>query len=803
MAVEFSELLRRHRLAAGHTQATLAELAGLSEQAVSLLERGTRRRPRVETIHALSTALKLTAEAEQELLDSVRATGTPAMPTGRTMPVPWELPQTVADFTAREGQLSKVLSALAGAGNSTVCLVITGMGGVGKTALAVHAGHLCAEQFPDGQLYVALRGHDPGVALTSAEALGQLLRSLGVRHEAIPDGLDEMARLYRSRMAGRRMLILLDDASSVDQITPLLPGGSGSAALITSRRFLATLPGSLIVRLPTFTSSESLRLLASVAGEERVNSELDAALELSELTGGLPLALRLIGARLTMRPQWLLQHFVDQLQDEQRSLDELGIDHSGVRATFASSLNELTASPHAADRDAARAFDLLSLANGPEISVPLVARLLDLDVRTTEDRLERLVDLHLLDSLGPQRYQLHDLLRAYARERLSAPERGPERTAAIERGLKFYVAAAWQAQRLTHPWSPRQPIGELDLTDVPVFADLTDAPAWFDTQYDSILALYKVASAVPGLARRYGPSLALGLFGYLEIRAYWLRMRTFLDLVLASGTPSDEPVTWGWLQHDRAIPDIELGHLDQGRVRLLQSLEQFEAADHLGGVARCCSSLSHVCERLDRLDEAIDWGERGLKLAQEADELNALGTSHLALGVLYNRVGRQAEAGAAFRDSLELAERAGNDRSLARRHRVAAASYLAADSYDSAIEHLQAALGIYTRIDDPPGLAESRQYLGQIEFARGNFSEAERNIREGLRLIELHNNSDSHRRGQLLAVLARIQDATAEPAAARVSRSRAIEIFEAEGVVGAAEELRGEQVAASGDGAAG
>ncbi|MDX6282559.1 MAG: hypothetical protein QOH03_3630, partial [Kribbellaceae bacterium] len=164
MAVEFSELLRRHRLAAGHTQATLADLAGLSEQAVSLLERGTRRRPRGETIHALSAALKLTTESEQELLDSVRATSTPVLPPSPSAHVPWELPQTVADFTAREGQLSKVLDALAGVGSSTVCLVITGMGGVGKTALAVHTGHLCADQFPDGQLYVALRGHDPGAA---------------------------------------------------------------------------------------------------------------------------------------------------------------------------------------------------------------------------------------------------------------------------------------------------------------------------------------------------------------------------------------------------------------------------------------------------------------------------------------------------------------------------------------------------------------------------------------------------------------------------------------------------------------
>ncbi|NEA33825.1 helix-turn-helix domain-containing protein [Streptomyces sp. SID13031] len=799
MAVAFSELLRSHRLAAGHTQAALAELAGLSEQAVSLLERGTRRRPRPETIHALSTALKLNDDAEQELLASVRAPS-PLQPAIRSLPIPWELPQTVADFTAREDELDKVLKALGRSGSASVALVITGMGGVGKTALAVHAGHLSADRFPDGQLYVSLRGHDPGAALTGAEALGQLLRSLGVRQEAIPDDADEMARLYRSRMAGRRMLILLDDASSVDQVTPLLPGSSGSATIITSRRFLATLPGSLIVRLATFTSSESLRLLASVASEQRVNSEEAAARELSELAGGLPLALRLIGARLTMRPQWLLQHVVDQLQDERRSLDELGLDHSGVRATFASSLNELTASPRAEDRAAATAFDLLSLAGGPEISVQLVARLLEQEVGTTEGLLERLVDLHLLDSIGPLRYQMHDLLRAYAQERLSSDERDIERTSAIERGLKFYVAAAWQAQRVTHPWSPRQPIDELDLTGVPVFADLTEGPAWFDAEYDSIIALYKMASTVPGLARRYGPSLALGLFGYLEIRAYFQRMRTVLDLALASGRPEDDLVTWGWLEHDRAIPEIELAHLEQGYARLLRALSHFEDAQHLAGLARCFSSLSHVCERLDHLDEAIEWGERGLKLAREAGELGALGTSQLVLGVLYNRVGRTVEASASFQASLELAD---SDRLLARRHRLAAVSYLAAGSYESGIDHLNAALGIYARIDDPVGSAEARQHLGQVELARGNYPEAERNVREGLRLVELHNDSDNYRRAQLLASLAAIQDATAKPAAARTTRLQAIEIFEAEGVTAAAEDLRREQLAVPKSGSAG
>ncbi|MDX6258939.1 MAG: hypothetical protein QOH84_627 [Kribbellaceae bacterium] len=802
MAVEFSELLRRHRLAAKHTQAALAELAGISEQAVSLLERGTRRRPRAETIQALSMALHLGPDAEQELIASVRAhIPTAQQPATSSAPVPWELPQTVADFTAREDELGKVLEALGHAGTSGMRLVITGMGGVGKTALAVHAGHRATDQFPDGQLYVALRGYDPNAALTGAEALGQLLRSLGVRHEAIPDGIDEMARLYRSRMAGRRMLVLLDDAISVDQVTPLLPGGGGSAVIITSRHFLSTLPGSLIVRLPTFTASESLRLLASVTGDRRVKAEKAAARELSELTGGLPLALRLIGARMTARPGWSLRDFVDQLQDEHRRLDELGLDHSGVRATFASSLNELVASPWTTDHDAAVAFDLLSLADGPEISAHLVARLLDTDVRTAAALMERLVDLHLLDSIGPLRYQMHDLLRAYADERLSVGERAAERSSAIERGLRYYVAAAWQAQRVTHPWSLRQPTEELDLTGVPVFTHEAAAPIWFDAEYNSILDLYRKALLLPVVAGRYGPSLALGLFGYLEIRANWRGMRSLFDLALASGRPEDDPVTWAWLEHDRAIPDVEQGHLEQARVRLLRSLSLFETTRHLGGLARCCSSLSHVCERLDHLDEAIEWGERGLKLAQDSGDLAVLGTSQLAVGVLYNRVGRGADAAAAFQASLELAEVASNDRSLARRHWNIAASYLAIGSYKHGIEHLNLALGLFSSLNDPVGLAACFQNLAQAELAQGNYPEAERNVREGLRLTELH--SDSHRQASLLANLARVQDATAEPAAARQTRLAAIKIFEAEGVIAAADELRREQLAASGTGSEG
>lgn len=795
MAVAFGELLRRHRLAASLTQAGLAEVAGISEQAVSLLERGSRRRPRAETIHALSTALQLDPGAEQELVAAARgSSASPPQSPQRSTPAPWELPQTVADFTAREGELDKVLGALALAETTSVRLVITGMGGVGKTALAVHAGHVSADRFPDGQLHVKLRGYDPDAALTGTEALGQLLRSLGVRHDAIPAGVDEMAKLYRSRIAGKRILILLDDAISVDQVIPLLPGGNGSATIITSRQFLATLPGSLIVRLSTFTATDSVRLLSNVAGASRVSSEEAAAKELAHLTGGLPLALRLIGARLTARPSWLLQHFVDQLQDEHRRLDELGLDHSGVRATFAASLNELLASPRATDRDAAAAFDLLSLADGPEISVPLAGRLLDKDELVAEGLLERLVDLHLLDSVGPLRYRMHDLLRAYATERLSIAERVAERQAAIERALQFYVAAAWQAQRITHPWSPRQPTEELDLTGVPDFAGGVEPSLWIDAEYDSIPPLYRKASALPGLARRFGPSLALGLFGYLEASEHWLRMRSLYDLALASGDPADDPTTFGWLEHDRAVPDVEQGHLDLAQVRLLRALDLFEAAHDIGGMARCCSSLSHVGERLDQLDKAIDWGERGRALAEKAGDLAALGTSHLVLGMLYNRVGRSVDAEAAFQASFDLAEQSGHGRSLARRRLNAASSYLVVGAYARCIDHLNAALALFaSSVDDPVGLAQTLQLLGDTQLALGNYADGERTVREGLRLTEIHNYR--WRRAGLLVTLAAIQDATADPAAARRTRLQAIEIFEAEGMAAAADDLQREQLA--------
>ncbi len=795
MKTPLSDLLRQQRLASGLTQAELAERAGISEQAISLLERGARSRPRRSTVEGLAAAMNLAPDAARAL---VEAAGTgrpgappPAQPTETVAvrtPVPWQLPPAVADFTARAEELDKVLATLRSDEISSRLVTVTGMGGVGKTALAVQAGHQSAQQFPDGQLYIKLRGYDQDAALSPAEALGQLLRSLHVQPEAIPSSVDEMAAMYRSLIAGRRILLLLDDANSIDQVTPLLPGDPGCATIITSRRFLATLPGNRIVRLSAMAEGEALLLLSALTGAQRVAAEGEAARDIVRLTGGLPLAVRLVGARLAARPNWQLQDIVDQLNDEHRRLDGLGLDHSGVRASFAGSLNELLASPHATDHEAVRAFDLLSLAEGSEISLPLVTRFLDRGVSETEALLERLVDLHLLDSIGARRYRVHDLLRSYGAERLATPDRRAERDAAIERGLTLYLAAAWRVHRITHPWSTRHPAEEPNETGVPPFAEMASALRWIDTEFDSMIDLYRRAAVIPGWQERFGPSLALGLFGYLEARAYWSKMRLVYDLGLMAVDPRKDPSTAGWLEHDRAIPDVEEGKADDGRIRVLRSFALFEQAGDAGGMARGCSTLSHIYERLDLLDEAIVWGERGLALSLKIGDSAGAGTNYLALGILYQRTGRPAQAARAYQASFRAAEADGNYRSLARRRRVAAGTYILHNQFDEAVEHITAAIGYFRQLNDPSGLAEALEYLSSAELALGRHKPAEDHAWEAHGLAETYH--DTFRQANVLALLATIKDAVGDRDQATTLRRRAIQIFETTQVAHAADALR-------------
>ena len=330
---------------------------------------------------------------------------------------PAMLPPDVAEFAGRENELAEVHDEVRRPREPAVrraVVAITGMPGVGKTALAVRAAHACREHFPDGQLYADLGGRTPG-AKGSFDVLGSFLTALGVQLWAIPAGLDERLQLYRSRLADRRMLVLLDNAASDDQVRPLLPSGVGCRTIVTSRKHLATLDGAHVLRLAALDPDSAIRLLGCILSPDRVAAEPAAARQVVEFCGRLPLALRVAAAQLASRPQRSLARLAERLSDERSRLDELQAgDGSGARDAIRPSYEEL-------DDATRQAFRRLTLLGPDEFTVSAAAAVLDAPEVTIERLLETLVDARLLDVADDQlslpHYRLNELVRCFAGER--------------------------------------------------------------------------------------------------------------------------------------------------------------------------------------------------------------------------------------------------------------------------------------------------------------------------------------------------------------------------------------------------
>ncbi|MEU7240912.1 AfsR/SARP family transcriptional regulator [Streptomyces sparsogenes] len=373
------------------------------------------------------------SDLQQRILyaDPELAAPTPTPVTEHTAspsPRPAQLPASVPDFTGRAAFVHELDQQFVTAGGRPVAVsAIAGIGGVGKTTLAVHLAHTVRHQFPDGQLYVDLQGTGPAPA-TPETVLGSFLRALGTPETALPDGLEDRAALYRSLLGGRRVLVLLDNARDAAQVRPLLPGTPDCAALVTSRVRMVDLPGAHLLDLDVMSPAEALTLFTRIVGEERVQAERDAALHTVAACGFLPLAIRIAASRLAARRTWTVSVLAHKLADERRRLDELQAGDLAVKATFELGYGQL-------DPAQARAFRLLGLVDAPDISLPAAAALLDLDPRHAEDLLESLVDASLLDSVAPGRYGYQDLVRLYARACAERDEPPEHRDAALSRLL--------------------------------------------------------------------------------------------------------------------------------------------------------------------------------------------------------------------------------------------------------------------------------------------------------------------------------------------------------------------------------
>jgi tetratricopeptide (TPR) repeat protein/transcriptional regulator with XRE-family HTH domain len=442
--LEFGQLLRTLRRRALLSQERLARLSGLGTRTVRDLEGGRTERPHGDTVRLLADALQLRGEDRTRFESSAAGDEPPPL---RSPPPLSQLPLDVPDFTGRSEQTAELIACLgAGRPAGATIVVISGRAGVGKTALAVHVAHRLRDRFPDGQLFLNLGGVG-GRAVASGEALLHALRSLGVDGAAVPEHVDERAALYRAHLAGRRLLVLIDNAADEAQVRPLLPGAGRSAALVTSRAMLAGLEASRWLSLQGLEPERSVQLLTRVAAAGRVTVDAAEARAIADLCAHLPLAVRIAGARLATEshpgPGWLLERMVDQ----QRRLDELRAGDLAVRTSFNSSYQALAP-------DVRAIFGVLGLLNASDFPAWVPAALIDRPVPHAEGLLEGLIQANLLDgaghdAAGRRRYRLHELLAVFARERLQEERSVTMRQIGLGHGLDAWLSLVdWAEARL-------------------------------------------------------------------------------------------------------------------------------------------------------------------------------------------------------------------------------------------------------------------------------------------------------------------------------------------------------------------
>jgi len=453
----------------------------------------------------------------------------PPAASARTLPVPAQLPASVSDFTGRGKEVARLcdlLSADAGE-RPPVVATVTGVGGIGKTTLAVHVAHRMAADFPDGQLYVNLRGAG-GNPPATGDVLARFLRDLGTDPADIPVDDDERAARYRSRLADRRMLVLLDDASDTGQVTSLLPGSPGCATLVTSRHRLALLSTSARIDLGVLDRDEARDLFGEIAGRARVTAEPDAADRVLDVCAGLPLAIRIAAARLVSRPKWPITLLADRLADVRGQLDELSVDDIAVRTSFRVSYANL-----GTGTQGERAFRLFGLWPGGALGVPAAAALLDRSERDSEHALESLVDVHLVESPAPAWYGLHELLRVFAAETADTEETPDERAAATSRLLAWYLHTADAAAKLIRPSHAR----DVTVPQVPnhpglAFESYQDALDWCERERVNLVAAVTLAAATG--RHDIAWQLPCALYGFFHLRGYQADWIATLTTGLAS-----------------------------------------------------------------------------------------------------------------------------------------------------------------------------------------------------------------------------------------------------------------------------
>ncbi|MCX4451065.1 AfsR/SARP family transcriptional regulator [Streptomyces sp. NBC_01789] len=591
----------------------------------------------------------------EELLngeDSPAPPGTPAPAVGDVAVAPrapYQIPSSVPEFTGRDTEAAALVALLRRAASGPAReagdapdplrpVVVSGMGGIGKTALAVQAARLVREEFPDGTLYADLRGFSSGGPRSAHDLLARLLDDLGARPAALPDDTDDRAALFRSAVAGRRVLLVLDNARDAAQVVPLLPPHGPSAVLVTSRHLLAELPGVELMPLHPLRPDEQLALLSRLCGSARIEREPAALTGILAACGGLPLALRIVGGRLTSRPSWPLELLAERLAPNPGRLRALAMGAVAVQDTFDMSYLAIRDSGNAPEQAAARTFRLLGVWKPHTFSVGSAAALLGVPEGDAAAALELLVDANLVHSPEPGRYALHDLLGEYAAERAAEEEPAPEREAAVVRMLTWYARAVVAASALaSHETQSPPPLDGSASPDLPRFTEDAQAIEWTRNELPTI------REAI-GRAGRIGRSdiawrLATGLFGYATTHWWTGEWDACLRQAMEIAVAHEDVLGRAWLHrrfavaHGMASRNAEcLEHLRAALGFFTEAGDTLAQASILGNMAAVHTQSGDGAQALVLAERSYELYRRSASDRSEALALNRIAEAHDLLG---------------------------------------------------------------------------------------------------------------------------------------------------------------------------
>ncbi|MET9249102.1 BTAD domain-containing putative transcriptional regulator [Nonomuraea sp. NPDC003709] len=641
---------------------------------------------------------------------------------------PHQLPRPLAEFVGRSAEITRLKERLTPRDQTSPSplVIITGPPGVGKSALAAYVAHLAVDHFPDGQLYVNCRGATPKLrALTPLDVLGRFLRALGVPPSAVPADLDEAAAAWRSRLHGRRVLAVLDDAADLAQIRPLLSASLGNTLLVTSRETMSWGEDAVQLELARMSSAESAMMLANLAGASRIAADAGETARLVRLCDGLPLALRIAGARLAGRPDWSVSALASRLSDERTRLHELAAGDLAVHSSLAASHTVLERGSRPVDRLAARMLSLLGLPHVPEMTAEAAGALAGVTSGEAEAALERLVDAHLLDRSAPGRYQLHDLVRLFAGE-LRPADSHP----ALVRVLSYYAASTRLASHVSDPHRMRL-AAPVDATPHSV-AGPEEAMAWLHEE-EAVLA----AAAVQALnspddtIARLGVNITFGLLWHQSRGSRIVEMNELNTLALrVSERLGDEASAL--IAHGHIANALRItGHTDDAVAHQLSALELARRIGDALSEMRALGNLANTYNTGGRPEEALPWAERQLSLARRIDARVGVRFALMSMGNALVGAGHPEKALEPLHEGLADAEEAEDGMQEGQIRFVLGEVYLDLNDPREAMDHFHKSVELLTAngyrvgiLRCLIGLSRAHRMLGDLDRALSYVTEA-------------------------------------------------------------------------------